>query len=398
MEIPLRVALLGNVDSGKTTLMSVLFKNQLDNGNGFARKSVFKHPHEKETGRTSCMISKYFKMNGRKYIFTDLCGHEKYLRTTLFGLNLVRPDYCLIVIGGNMGVTKMTIEHLLVASCLGYKLIICITKIDIAPEHVLNNTIQKIKDILDKNKKEYQIVGENLEETLYDMNKTPIIKLSNVNGTGIPQFKKILKMIPNKRKYNPDKSLEMYIDDYYNLKGKGLIISATINKGILNCGDQVAIGTEKNSEFNTVLVKSIRDDEDISREMLKAGQSCTMLIKNTNKKTKKINIRRGMVVCDLNNIKKINKFKAIVFILNHQTTISDKRKKKTGYQPIIHCNGIRQAAEILSIKNKGGYLRSQERAEVIFQFVHHSEYLTKGSKFIFREGTTRGIGKVLEIL
>lgn len=33
----------------------------------------------------------------------DLCGHEKYLKTTMFGLTGLAPDYSMIAVGLNMG-------------------------------------------------------------------------------------------------------------------------------------------------------------------------------------------------------------------------------------------------------------------------------------------------------
>lgn len=48
-----RVAVIGNVDSGKSTLVGVLAKGQLDDGNGSARVKVFNFSHEVENGRTS---------------------------------------------------------------------------------------------------------------------------------------------------------------------------------------------------------------------------------------------------------------------------------------------------------------------------------------------------------
>jgi hypothetical protein len=53
-EIPeLRVCVVGNVDAGKSTLLGVLTKDNLDDGRGKARVSLFRHKHEIETGRTS---------------------------------------------------------------------------------------------------------------------------------------------------------------------------------------------------------------------------------------------------------------------------------------------------------------------------------------------------------
>lgn len=49
----LRVAVVGNVDAGKSTLLGVLTHGELDNGRGFARQKLFRHKHEMESGRTS---------------------------------------------------------------------------------------------------------------------------------------------------------------------------------------------------------------------------------------------------------------------------------------------------------------------------------------------------------
>lgn len=48
-----RVAVVGNVDAGKSTLLGVLTHGDLDNGRGLARQKLFRHKHEIETGRTS---------------------------------------------------------------------------------------------------------------------------------------------------------------------------------------------------------------------------------------------------------------------------------------------------------------------------------------------------------
>ena len=35
--------------------------------------------------------------------FVDLCGHERYLKTTIFGLTGLLPDYGLVIVGGGLG-------------------------------------------------------------------------------------------------------------------------------------------------------------------------------------------------------------------------------------------------------------------------------------------------------
>jgi GTPase len=80
--------------------------------------------------------------------FLDLCGHEKYLKTTMFGLVGLMPDYCMVIVGANMGVSRMTKEHLVITLALKIPLFIVITKIDISPKSVYEETLSKLVKIL----------------------------------------------------------------------------------------------------------------------------------------------------------------------------------------------------------------------------------------------------------
>ena len=51
----IRIAVAGNVDSGKSTLAGVLINNCLDDGRGHCRQLILRNKHEKDTGRTSCI-------------------------------------------------------------------------------------------------------------------------------------------------------------------------------------------------------------------------------------------------------------------------------------------------------------------------------------------------------
>jgi GTPase len=52
-ENDVRIAVIGNVDSGKSTLVGVLTKCIMDDGRGSARSKVFNFDHEQKNGRTS---------------------------------------------------------------------------------------------------------------------------------------------------------------------------------------------------------------------------------------------------------------------------------------------------------------------------------------------------------
>ena len=67
------------------------------------------------------------------FFLQTVVGHEKYLKTTLFGLTGLMPDYCLLVVGSNMGVQLMTREHISIACALNIPMFVAVTKIDICP-------------------------------------------------------------------------------------------------------------------------------------------------------------------------------------------------------------------------------------------------------------------------
>ena len=80
-------------------------------------------------------------------------------------------------------------------------------------------------------------------------------------------------------------------------------------------------------------------------------------------------------------------FDADIAILTHSTTIHLK------YQAVIHCEIIRQAAKVVAMDCEK--LRSGDRAIVRFRFLVRPEYVCRGTRFVFREGKTKGIGLVV---
>jgi GTPase len=61
--IDLRVAVLGTVDSGKSSLVGVCTHGELDNGRGRARLNLFRHLHEIQSGRTSSITHEILGFN-----------------------------------------------------------------------------------------------------------------------------------------------------------------------------------------------------------------------------------------------------------------------------------------------------------------------------------------------
>lgn len=166
--------MIGNVDAGKSTLVSVLTKGIADDGNGAARVRVLNYEHEQTSGRTSSIgqeimgfnkegrqvLPERFNQNKNKYwkevvtqsykiaSLIDLCGHEKYLKTTINGLTGLTPDFGCVVVGANMGLQKMTKEHIGLCLFLKIPFFIIVTKIDLAPENKYSETLDELKKLL----------------------------------------------------------------------------------------------------------------------------------------------------------------------------------------------------------------------------------------------------------
>lgn len=83
-------------------------------------------------------------------------------------------------------------------------------------------------------------------------------------------------------------------------------------------------------------------------------------------------------------------FNADIMVLHHPTTISVK------YQAMVHCGPIRQTASILSMDAE--CLRTGDKANVHFKFVKHPEFLRVGQRLVFREGRTKAVGNVTQIM
>merc|ERR1712166_64585 len=108
----------------------------------------------------------------------------------MFGLVGLMPDYAMIVVGANMGVSRMTKEHLGIVLALKIPIFIVITKIDIAPKPVYEETVKTLKKILNGPyaAKRAIVIGEDDEMSIYakgiTANVCPIFSISNVTGEG----------------------------------------------------------------------------------------------------------------------------------------------------------------------------------------------------------------------
>merc|ERR1719419_1927627 len=414
MEI--RVAVVGNVDAGKSTLLGVLTHGELDNGRGHARLKLFRHKHEAESGRTSSVGNDILGFdsagqvvnkpehgaldwvrvceNSSKVItFIDLAGHEKYLKTTVFGMTGHAPDFGMLMVGSNAGIVGMTKEHLGLALALSVPVFVVVTKIDMCPPNVLQETLKLLVKILKSpGCRKVPVMVKTADDVVLSATNfvserlCPIFQVSNVTGENMDFLKMFLNLLSTRSPNTDAEPAEFQIDDTYSVPGVGTVVSGTTLRGTIRINDTLLLGPDPLGHFAPIAVKSIHRKRMPVTEV-KSGQTASFSLK----KVKRSSIRKGMVM--VNSAVEPQccyEFEGEILVLHHPTTISTK------YQAMVHCGSIRQTASIIRMSSE--CLRTGDKAQVLFRFVKHPEYLKEGQRLVFREGRTKAVGNVNKVL
>lgn len=417
--IETRIAVVGNVDAGKSSMLGVLVKGDLDDGRGKARVNLFRHKHEVETGRTSSVGMEIMgfdtvgnvvrsdnpgrklsweeigKRSAKVITFTDLAGHEKYLRTTVFGMLSSSPNYCLLMVAANNGLIGMSKEHLGLAVALNVPIMVVVTKIDICPPNILKQTITQITKILKSSgARKLPVFIRNKEECINTATQfvsqriCPIFQVSNVSGENLDLIRMFLNILPHHGRYDADANFEFQVNDTFSVPFVGTVVSGIVKSGVVHAGDEVLIGPDGLGMFIPTTVRSIQRKR-INVPAANAGQSASFALKKVRRK----DVRKGMVVLTKKEGEPLprvgREFVAEVLILSHATTIKSK------YQAMLHVGPVSQTCAIIDIDRP--YIRTGDRATVAFQFVQRPEYLVPGDRLIFREGRTKGLGIVKSV-
>ncbi|KAL6487552.1 hypothetical protein MHYP_G00041780 [Metynnis hypsauchen] len=418
--LDLRVAVLGNVDSGKSTLLGVLTQGELDNGRGRARLNLFRHLHEIQTGRTSSISFEILGFDNKGEVvnysdsrtaeeicesaskmitFIDLAGHHKYLKTTIFGLTSYCPDFAMLVVSANTGIVGTTREHLGLAMALKVPIFIVVSKVDLCTKATVERTVRQLERILKQpgcNK--VPLVVSNTDDAVTAAQQfaqspsiTPIFTLSSVSGENLDLLKVFFNILPPLSNSKEQEELmqqlaEFQVDEIYTVPDVGTVVGGTLYSGICREGEQLVVGPTDDGQFRELTVCSIQRNRSACR-VLRAGQAATLALGDFDRSL----LRKGMVmvspemnptICWL--------FEAEIVLLFHAKTFHK------GFQVTVHVGNVRQTATVEALHEKDE-LRTGEKAVVRFKFIKHPEYLKVGAKLLFRHGVTKGIGQVTKL-
>lgn len=208
------IVVMGHVDHGKTSLLDAVRKTNVIEG---------------EAGGITQAIGAYkVKVKDREITFLDTPGHEAFTAMRARGAQIT--DIAILVVAANDGVKPQTIEAINHAKSAGIPIIVAINKIDLPDAN-----IEKVKQEL----MAYELVPEEWGgDTIY-------VPISAKKGENIDQLLEMVLLEADvlELKANPHKQAKGAVIEARLDKSKGAIATMLIQRGTLDVGDTIVVGS-----------------------------------------------------------------------------------------------------------------------------------------------------------
>ncbi len=230
------VVVMGHVDHGKTSLLDAIRKTNVIEG---------------EAGGITQAIGAYMvNINGRDITFLDTPGHEAFTSMRARGAQIT--DIAILVVAANDGVMPQTVEAINHAKAAGIPIIVAVNKIDLPEANV-----DKVKQELMK----YELVPEEWGgDTIY----VPISAKKHINIDELLEMV-LLQADVLELKANPNKQAKGAVIEARLDKSKGPIASMLVQRGTLDVGDTIVVGSSIGR------IRAMKNDK--GQKVKKAGPS-----------------------------------------------------------------------------------------------------------------------------
>ena len=208
------VVVMGHVDHGKTSLLDAVRSTNVIEG---------------EAGGITQHIGAYkVNVNGREITFLDTPGHEAFTAMRARGAQIT--DIAILVVAADDGVMPQTVEAINHAKAAEIPIIVAVNKIDLPGANV-----EKIKQEL----MQYELVPEEWGgDTIF----VPISAKKHIN---IENLLEMVLLVADMKdlKANPHKQSKGVVIEARLDKAKGPIASMLVQRGTLDVGDTIVVGT-----------------------------------------------------------------------------------------------------------------------------------------------------------
>jgi translation initiation factor IF-2 len=208
------VTIMGHVDHGKTTLLDTIRKARVAQG---------------EAGGITQHIGAYQVEAGDGTItFIDTPGHAAFTAMRARGAQVT--DIVVLVVAADDGVQPQTVEAIAHAKAAGVPIVVAVNKMD-KPGVTAEAIMTRLS--------EQQLVPEEWGgDTMY-------VPVSALKGEGIDALLEAILLQAEVRdlKANPDRFAEGVVLEAKMERGRGAVATVLVQKGTLNRGDHVVLGS-----------------------------------------------------------------------------------------------------------------------------------------------------------
>jgi len=208
----------GHIDHGKSALVRALTGTDPD-----------RLPEEKKRGITIDLGFADLELDGIRFGFVDVPGHERFVKNMLAGAHGI--DLLALVIAADEGVMPQTREHFDICKLLGIKSgIVVITKTDLVDAEMLS------------------LVEDDAAELSSHsfLESAPVVAVSSRTGAGLTELKEKLKEVARRV---PARSTELVtrlpIDRAFSMKGFGPVVTGTLISGEIAEGAELELLPKK---------------------------------------------------------------------------------------------------------------------------------------------------------
>ncbi|SEW23844.1 GTPBP1 family GTP-binding protein [Halobacterium jilantaiense] len=403
------VGTAGHVDHGKSTLVGSLVTGDADDGDGGTRGFLDVQPHEVERGLSADLSYGVYGFDGdgplrvrnpdrkderaavvetadRVVSFVDTVGHEPWLSTTIRGLVGQKLDYGLLTVAADDGPTKTTREHMGVLLATELPTIVAITKTDLVDDERVAEVGREVERILRQtDRAPLPVARHGVDAAVDEVGEgvVPIVRTSAVSRDGLDVLDELFERLPKTTAASGP--FRMYVDRTYSVTGVGAVASGTVKSGTVEAGDDLLLGPFPDGSFREVEVRSI--EMHYHRvDRAQAGRIVGIALKGVREE----DIERGMVLLPGDaEPEPVREFEAEVMVLNHPTRID------AGYEPVVHLETVGEAARF---DPEDGQLLPGDTGRTRVRFKFRPYLVEEGQRFVFREGSSKGVGTVTGIV
>ncbi len=230
------VVVMGHVDHGKTSLLDAIRQTNVIEG---------------EAGGITQHIGAYkVNINDREITFLDTPGHEAFTAMRARGAQIT--DIAILIVAADDGVMPQTVEAINHAKSAGIPIIVAVNKIDLPGANV-----EKIKQEL----MQYELVPEEWG------GDTIFVPISAKKKMNIDTLLEMVLLVADMKelKTNPHKQAKGAVIEARLDKAKGPIASILVQRGTLDVGDTVVVGSSIGR------IRAMKNDK--GQKVKKAGPS-----------------------------------------------------------------------------------------------------------------------------